>query len=299
MKKVLTAILIGTVFLISGCIDFQQDITLNKDGSGTISYQMKFDKSYLAQFEDMDDGSSMSESPDEEVPTEEEIKATLKKHPGVKLISYLNEETETETIWQIKFAFESIAALHAMDDDLEMASTGNETPSGPTWTYTKQDDGTWLFEQDMEGGGPSASEGEESGAYTTDDDDAYYAEEDESAAGEEDEYEMPDSAAMAEMMRQMVETAGEYSDEYAGDEDDESAAEYSDSTMTGGMEEFAAAMEEMMASLQNMKVKITVTLPGEIIESNATKIDGNTAIWEYAGSEAMEASSILSARVKQ
>jgi len=69
--------------------------------------------------------------------------------------------------------------------------------------------------------------------------------------------------------------------------------------MAGGMEEFAAAMEQMMAALQNMKVKITVTLPGKIVESNATKIEGNTAIWEYAGSEAMEASSVLSARVKQ
>ena len=53
------------------------------------------------------------------------------------------------------------------------------------------------------------------------------------------------------------------------------------------MEGFAAGMEAMTEGMKNAHLKIAVTFPGEIVESNATKIEGKTAIWEYTGPELM------------
>jgi hypothetical protein len=40
--------------------------------------------------------------------------------------------------------------------------------------------------------------------------------------------------------------------------------------------------QKLKDSFEGIAIKMVVTFPGEIIESNATSVDGNTATWEYS-----------------
>jgi hypothetical protein len=98
------------------------------------------------------------------------------------------------------------------------------------------------------------------------------------------------------------------------DEDSESEDEESADMDTSGdsedagddMEEFGKAMEQMGQMMQAMteaaqksSLTFTVTFPGKIVESNATRVEGNTATWEYKLADLEgEQEPVMTARIK-
>jgi hypothetical protein len=51
--------------------------------------------------------------------------------------------------------------------------------------------------------------------------------------------------------------------------------------MDDSLKQFTAQTDSIAQVMDQHKMRFSITFPGKIIETNATTIDGNTAIWEY------------------
>ena len=270
MKKVLSLCLIGVLLAVAGCIDYQETVTLNSDGSGTINIRYAISKAYLdqaAQFGDSEDSASHDEMDD--MPSENEIREQLEMtESSVKLVSFEESENEEWRIWAMEFSFEKLSDFDEIGQalaDEEDYDSGDE----PQRSYVKQPDGTWLFAHSLSGVGGAGGFESDEGYEDTD---------------------MPSDSEYAEAMKQMQEAMSEDSDESEEGVDDEDMPD-ADSVMA----EFAKGMEMMFSSAAEAKMTLTVHFPGKIVESNATKVEGNTAIWETS---LLTAPSEMTAKVK-
>jgi len=249
VKNVLLLFVVGALLALAGCIDYQETITL------TIMIRYALDKTYLdeaEQFEDSVEAESYDES--DEIPSEADIREQIETtNSNVKLISFEETETDKWRIWNMKFSFEKLSDF----DQLEEALAGEEesgSGEGPERSYVKQPDGTWLFTHSM--GGSEDTEGFQFDEY-------------------DQEMDAPSDSESAEAKRQMQEAMSEYSDESEEDEDSEEMTD-ADSAMS----EFAESMQMMLSGAAEAKMTLTVQFPSRIVESNATRVEENTAVWE-------------------
>ena len=255
MKRVILLCVIGVLFAVAGCIDYQETITLNTDGSGSIVIRYALDKATLEQAEEFGDSvSSESDDDSDELPSEAEIREQIKTvNSSVKLVSYEETETEEWRVWNMEFTFDKLSDFDQLGGALageQEADSSNE----PQRSYAKQPDDTWVFSHSLGGSGDTGGFQFEEGAQETD---------------------TPSDSEYAEAMRQMQEAMSEYSEESEGEGEAEEMAE-----ADSAMEEFAKGMEMMFSSAAEAKLTLTVHFPGKIVESNATRVDGNTAVWE-------------------
>jgi len=281
MQRVALIALLAVLVVLGGCIDYQETISFNPDGSGTLKIRYALDKQYMDQMEQM--SASMStgdeeegeepESADDEMWTREQIEEALAGNDaGVELIDYSVGEEDGWKVWQMEFSFKNLADFQDATRNLLDESESEAGESDLDRSYTEQDDGTWLYMYDMGGGGDS---------------------EDLDLSGmdmsEEDSMEMPNAEEMAEAMKQMQEAMKEYSQEgddvMGGDANPEEGEKQEQ--MDEAMENLGEGLESMFAGMGKASVKITATFPGKIIESNATSVEGNTATWEYKGQALM------------
>ncbi len=270
-KKIALIGIALTAILCVGCFDYAEEMVINDNGSGTIQMHFAMDKTYLKAIEKMtrEMAEAMGgEAGDMDTPTpgfsrDEIEKALATGNSGVKLISFDTSETEDASIWDMKFSFDNVnnvyAAIEAIQSNEEDAADDTSEPGDdedmPQVVFTKQADGTWLFERPL-------NDGDEMSGMAGDMDMA------DSEADHLDEDDMyGDSDVDDEMGDSDVET-GDAADD--GDEAD-----------TEGIDEFAEGMQAMFGNIGNHTIKMTVTFPGEVIESNATSVDGSTATWEY------------------
>lgn len=272
---------VGMVFVVlmagltAGCFDYEEELVLNKDGSGRISFHYAIEKEYLRQMEEltksmqamMGADTSEVESPFAEW-SEESIREVLAEgEGGVELVSYQAGEDEAVQTWDMKFAFEDVnrmgevwMALYPDDGDefedeeyaVEEEAAGEEELM---LLFTQQDDGTWLFRRPLD---MDDEMGEEPDEYGYDD------------AGE---YEDADVYGDAEEHGEVDEYG-----EPGGETEGESAAD-------SFAQDLEAGMKEMFAG---HRIRFAVTFPGKVIESNATSVEGNTAVWEFAVEEVPE-----------
>jgi len=78
-------------------------------------------------------------------------------------------------------------------------------------------------------------------------------------------------------------------DEMGGEEDWSGEG---DRTMDQGMDDMQESMELMgvlMGKLSELDIRMTVTVPGEVISSNAMEVEGRTSIWTINSANMMEA----------
>ena len=70
--------------------------------------------------------------------------------------------------------------------------------------------------------------------------------------------------------------------------------------MGSAMDNMADGMASLMGSMDRLSFKFSVTLPGEILESNATSVEGDHAEWHFDGAALMMGPDIseLTATVK-
>lgn len=93
---------------------------------------------------------------------------------------------------------------------------------------------------------------------------------------------VPGSAIAAETAREMGEEAGE-----SMDSGQEPAAKMPDQEQ---MAKAMAAMGKLMQAAAELDVVMRITVPGEILQHNATRVEGRTAIWEISMANMQEAS---------
>lgn len=83
----------------------------------------------------------------------------------------------------------------------------------------------------------------------------------------------------------------------AADEESEDEADSAEAADPFG--EMGKMMEKMMMqAFANRKVKVTVKFPGQVVKSNATKVDGAEATWEYKLVDMAKAPRNLEATIK-
>jgi hypothetical protein len=251
MKRAMLAFAVGVLISLAGCIDYQETITLADDGSGTIKIRYALDKQFMDEAEQWED-STKDETYEgsDEIPSEAEIRERIESTgSSVKLLSYEESENEKWRIWDMEFSFGDLADFDRLGKAIseeESAESGTE----PERSYSRQPDGTWLFVHRFGGGGESWESGDV-------------------------DHEMPSDSEFAEAMRQMEEEMREYSEDDEGSEPPDDSAGFDDV-----MKELAEGMEMMFSGAAEAKMTLTVRFPGKIIESNATRVEGNTAIWE-------------------
>jgi len=268
--------LVVALIMVGGCIDYQETLKFNEDGSGTLKIRYALDKQYLNEMEQMggEMGTEQSEEPedaDEDMWTREEIEEALKmEDTGVELIGYEVSEDEEWEIWVIEFSFDKLADFEMLSRTLSAEGDEDSDEADINRSYARQDDGTWLYKHDF-GGGVDGEDG------SSQFDMSYMG------SGDSSSEDMPTAEELAEAMKQMQEAMQEYSDEDAegGDANPEAGAQKEQ--MEEATQNMFSGLESMFAGMENARVKVTAEFPGKIIESNATSVDGNTATWEYRG----------------
>ncbi len=278
MRRLLLLLMAVTLVGMTGCVTYNEDLTLQKDGSGIMKMHLAMNRQMVDQMQAM--AAQFGDEGDEKGPLEEmqedfdrdKIEASLKEaKTSVKLEAYDHQVTDDAYVWDMSFSFKDFADLNALDQTLGDAGESGQgaSQSSPGQAqYVKQPDGTWIYTRSLEDtdedadmmGGAGASGDEE----MADDD----------TAGE---YDAADDTGMADESESMDDESGEEA-EAAPDSED----------MEEQMEEFGKAMEQMGAMMQSMTAgadqmgfTFTVHFPGKILESNATRTEGNTAIWEF------------------
>lgn len=295
MKRFTFPTFVLVLLTLTGCFDYDENMVINKDGSGTIEMRYAIDESYLKQIEEMNRQMAQQMG----IPAEETVGATsgmfnkdeieeaLKaEESGIVMTSYEESVTDGVRNYRLNFSFEDINKLYYLymavypnDEDEYETNPGveyegeesfAEIDSVPPTLFAEQDDGTWLFQREMADEEMSA---EEEGAY---------------GMGEE-------------------QSIDSYPEDESGNEVDFGAL--SDILGEQGLEEALGGLEAQMqgleAQMQNMAdqmgehhIRFTVTFPGTIIESNATSINGNTAVWEIKLDQMQQGLSDLRAVIK-
>jgi hypothetical protein len=258
IKKVPGMVLCTALLCFAGCLDYEEVLVLNADGSATIQMKYAVDKVYLNQTKAMYEQMAQY-MPEMEVPEDPadlmfdkaHIDATLaEENSGVELLAYDVSSTDQAQVWFMSFAIADINNIVALDkalspqqDQFEQDEQFQEAdPVDEHPLLTKQDDGTLLFYRSFDDDLPSQDFGD--------------------GAAEESE------------------NWGDYQGEEYDDSDDPLG-----NVLTEQLEEelgqFVEGLDDIANGMRDHTLRFSVTFPGEIIESNATSVDGNTAVWEY------------------
>jgi len=252
-----TAFLFLTILALgAGCMDYDETIHLNKDGSGTIEIRMAMDeeayRSMLEMAEEYgeDVDGAMTDLSEEKI--REQLAASGSK---AKLLRYEESTAGTDRVWEMKLSFEK------PEDLAGLSETGEE--SAAMFTFAPGADGNWRYARILDPSGDAAVAGEE-----------------EAVPGlpegmEEFDAQSFDPEAMEEMMKEL----GEAMAEMEGMMSEKDMEEMSRSMEALGG--FGEQMERMEKDAENRSFRFTVHFPGEVVESNAGAVDGKTAVWEY------------------
>jgi len=271
MHRQIVIALVAAVVLGFGCIDYAEQLQLNKDGSGRISMKMAVDDENYQLMKEMAEAFGETGSAPMDGVDESRIRAVLKeRNSKAKLEKYAESTRGGDRVWEMAFTFTGGDDLA----DIGAALDEDGDPSAP-FTYEKQPDGTWLYRRDLEMDEDEASvvvdmKADELGLPA--------------GIGEGFDPENFDTEEFAKNMEKQMEQLQK---------------------MAQKMESMEPRLEERKASIEedskNRSVRFAVTFPGEVIESNATKVEGKTAVWEYTlvDMQAMEGKMpALTARVK-
>jgi uncharacterized lipoprotein YehR (DUF1307 family) len=275
----LTLALVCALF-IAGCIDYDETLELNADGSGTMGMHLAV---YIKELEAIDEMmGSVSEDSTQDTATvtlftREDLEKKLKEHKStVRLIDFKEQRSESTLVYDFKYSFKDLQEMLKISEQMgknemmggqesELGSEQESEPSGasesvPEIAFRKDKSGQWQYEREFQ----AASMGEM----------------------------MPPAADST-----MAESPGLDSAE-AGDSLTEPLVEAID-TMVAQMGTMMTGMAEMMTkAFANHKMRMTVKFPGTVVESNATSTNGNTAVWEYKFTDMAKAPKQFKATVK-
>lgn len=252
MKRVLTLFAAAMLLLAAGCMDYDETIEIKKNGSGRIEMRMAMDTEALEEMKAMAGAFGAEDQSPGDI-SEDEIRKQLKESGSkAKLQKYKEYEKGGDTVWEIVFTFEDPSDLSGVG----MGMDGGM--SNAPFTWNKQSDGSWLFTRLLSPAAPGDMPGIGS------------------QSGEEpEEFDMKefDPEMMAEQMKKLQEAMAQM--EEGGDM----------GAFMQNMEKLGENMEKKEAELkkasENRRFRFEVKFPGKIVDSNATEVKGETAIWIY------------------
>ncbi|TFH65925.1 MAG: hypothetical protein E4G91_00625 [Candidatus Zixiibacteriota bacterium] len=267
----LTMALLCALF-IAGCIDYEETLELNADGTGTMAMHLAV---YIKEIEAIDEmmGSYSEDSTQDTATitlfTREDLEKNLKERKStVKLLDFKEQRSESTLVYDFKYAFTNLQEMLEISEQMgknEMmgesgSEPGGEPESAPEITFRKDKSGQWQYARgfqaaEMGGMMPAAED-------TT----------------------KPESPSLdsAESTDSLVEPLTEVVD-----------------TMMAAMGSMMTGMTEMMTkAFADHKMRMTVKFPGTVVQSNATSTNGNTAVWEYKFADFAKAPKQLQATIK-
>lgn len=252
-----------TIF-IAGCIDYDEALELNADGSGTMALHLTLYKHSFEAFTKMMSAFSEDTTTDTsmfKLFTREDLEKDLKdRKGGVKLLDFKEQQTDSTVIYDIKYSFKDLKEMMAINEEMGKKEMVGESGSVPEVAFSKDKSGLWRFSREFQG----ASLGE-------------------MMPGEADtttaETPPPDTTVAKDSLA-------------------ESFAQGIDSAMSQ-MGSMMTGMAEMMKqSFANHRMRLTAKFPGTVVESNATSVNGNTTTWEYKFTDMAKAPKKLEAVIK-
>lgn len=256
--RMIPALLVLGMFI--GCVDYDERLTLNSDGSGRIEMRMAVDMESYETIRSLSDDMGDSDSPFAEL-DRVRIERSLKESGSkAKLEQYSEHEEGGDKVWEIAFSFKST------DDLVDISRAMDDEEGEVPFTFEKISGGGWLFRRDLEqqGGSSSSSYSMGEGGMEIPD------------MGEID----PQNFDPEKMQAQMEE-------------------------MMKNMEKMQKQVESHQAKIEeesvNRHIRFSVEFPGDVVESNATKVQGKTAVWEYRFNDLQKMNGeipALTARVK-
>jgi uncharacterized lipoprotein YehR (DUF1307 family) len=235
----LTLALLCALF-IAGCIDYEETLELNADGSGTMAMFLTV---FIKDIEAIDEmmGSYSEDSTQDNATitlfTREDLEKKLKERKStVKLIDFKEQRTESTLVYDFKYAFTDLQEMLEISEQMgknemmgETEGVPGDKPTGkPEITFSKDKSGQWQFVRGFE----AASMGEM----------------------------MPPAEDSSKLESASIDTA-ESADSLV-----EPLVEAFDTAMTQ-MGSMMTGMAEMMAkAFANHKMRMTVKFPGTVVE---------------------------------
>ncbi len=137
MKRWMLLLLVVGALIFAGCVDYQEEMTLNADGSGIMTVLVGMDMSMFSMFEDMEEDGLEDDADDEGGLEFSEDFADVE---GVEI---LEEESYRDGDWEwsrVVIAFDSLEAL--------AESQGDDGDLGVI-TWSQGPDGRWYFEREL------------------------------------------------------------------------------------------------------------------------------------------------------
>lgn len=279
MRLRIAFLLAGLLALGFGCMDYNEVLVLKKDGSGSMSMRLAVDKEARAEMEKM--AGDMAEAfggmgdMEEQMKDpfasldEKRIRARLaEKKSNAELKRYKQYDKGQDEVTEMEIAFSNSDDLR--DLAFAMADEEGAAAAEVPFTYDKGGDGLWHFTRNQGAGHgdmgmPGAAGGGMPGGMTG-----------MPGVSPGDAPKVPglpsgfDPSKLAEM---------------SDDEREKMVADMMKGLQEnlGNMEENAEGMQARMEeSIKGRKIRFEVRFPGKVVDSNATSVDGNTAVWEYA-----------------
>lgn len=277
-RLLLGGLILAMMLAVLGCIDYAETLELNADGTGTMTTRMVMHKKYFEELASLGQMSDSANAADMfTFVKREDIEKKVKSSKGkVKLLDFKETTTDSTVAYDMKFSFtdlqEMLEVSGNMGDGEEMAAPAVKREV----RFAKQASGNWLFTRDFADSAAAqmmqSPEPTESSATA----EATEAEETtESVEGNEE----PDSAAGEYESMEVMDSLGQ--------------------AMGDAVTDMSDMMTTMMESaFAGRKIILTVKFPGQIVETNAKRTEGNAAIWEYSFVELMKAPPQLRALVR-
>lgn len=301
-QRIITLLLAAaTLMTTTACLDYEEVLTLNADGSGSISLHISMDKRVLNRMQSMagPHANPTEESPQslEEICSEDEIRAALEAMgSGLELVTYKETDNEEQLSYEIAFKFSDYDDFRDLNDVCPDEPASGDDDNQFDFSYTQQPDGSWLFARSF------MSMDEPESDYSTDemtdlpdaweDDQTEY--DDADTVAPEDDEDLPEPVDMAKL----AEALKELGQALEGVDTEALAGSDSAGTLSDALMGITAGMQEMVEDAKNHKVRLVVNLPGTVIESNGTAVDGGQVTWEYTLDAMAQAPETATARVK-
>ncbi len=261
MKKITGFLLVLlAAALIGGCIDYTEILELNADGSGTMSMQVVVHKKFFDAFDQM-----MGSVPDTSVKSDSNDYGMFKREDIEKQIA--------DSKLKIKLV------------DFTQQNTDSTLISNVKFSFTDFSDMMKMSQQMGKAEVPEEESPKKKVTFLKSTDGLWnYARD------------FQDSS-MNMMMEGLSDTSAlsAQNPTAEGDSTTDSLAQ----GFGNAMAEMSKTMAKMMVSaFSDCHMRMAVKFPGKIVKTNATKVEGNTAIWEYKLNEIPKAPKQLEASVQ-
>ena len=245
--RALIALASACLLSMAGCIDYEENIKINPDGSGTFTLDFEMDMSEVQKLLGEGMGEPTPAEPDTEggedgMPSEEELTKQFSAE-GITVREVSVSENDTGGKMHIVFDFVSIDALNGIEGFSKERKI----------TLTKREDGSFDFHYEFDAAEGGAELGLDSPPAP------------------------PGGMGFGEGMPEDDPAPGGEDDGEDGDADPGSEEGIPD------LADLSKQIEVLMKKLQEkMKFRITVELPGKVIESDAFESKDATATWDFS-----------------